>query len=299
MKLFRNTALALLVVIGLNILISSLVEWNAITTEIHSLESTARVASEHAIGEFEITQFSGFDDNLGNTFDISDHHNAAAYSNYLHEMEIEAKNKMRGSYHDSDMQRIVSFLSDELKDYKKGKAKSVLSPFAFSLTFLEEQKLMSDFNETVRTLVRHNYEPKSSEIGKHKNSINPLAFNGTGTVEITKVTAKITDGSKMMDLTNGIYEGTEKYAAFGKIFGTKNKSAMDMVNGIHLMQNMFNYVVYYDVDFTIEWSHHTRTLFFKAAGFGNMISGDFIDDQGQIAIPMKPIVIHRRYIVTN
>lgn len=123
MKLFRNTALALLVVIGLNILISSLVEWNAITTEIHSLESTARVASEHAIGEFEITQFSGFDDNLGNTFDISDHHNAAAYSNYLHEMEIEAKNKMRGSYQDSDMQHIVSFLSDELKDYKKGKAK--------------------------------------------------------------------------------------------------------------------------------------------------------------------------------
>lgn len=299
MKLFRNTALAIVVVIVLNILISSLTEWNAITTEIHALGSTARIASEHAIGEFEITQFSGFDDNLGNTFDISDGHNSAEYRKYLQELEAEAKRKMRGTYNNSDMQHIIMFLQEELSDFKTGRNKSVLSPFAFSFTFLEEKKLTSDFSETVRTLVRHNYEPTVKEMENSPKSINPLAFNGTGTVEITKATAKITEGPKLLDLTGGIYDGTDKYAAFAKLFGTKNKNAMDMVNGVHLLHNMFNYVVYYDVEFTIEWKHHTRTLFFKAAGFGESISGNFVDDQGQIAIPMKPIVLHRRYIVTN
>lgn len=299
MKLFRNTALALVVVLALSMLISSLIEWNAMTTEIHSLESTVRVASEHAINEFEITQFSGFDDNLGNTFDVSDSHNAAEYKNYLRELEYEAKESMRGDYVDSDMEHILSFLGDELSDFKTGKTESVLSPYAFSLTFLEQNKLSSDFNETVTTLIRHNYNPTVSEMGSGDNVVNPLAFSGPGTVEITGATAKIVDGPKMMDLTNGVHEGTDKYAAFAKIFGTKNKAAMNMVNGVHLVQNMFNYVVYYDVEFTINWSHHTRTLFFKQAGFGENINSSYVDELGQIIVPMKPIVLHRRYIVTN
>lgn len=299
MKLFRNTALALVVVLALSMLISSLMEWNAMTTEIHALESTIRVASEHAIGEFEITQFSGFDDNLGNTFDISDSHNASEYKYYLKQLEIESKEAMRGDYVGSDMEHIISFLGDELADYKSGDTESVLSPFAFSLTFLEEDKLTADFNETVSSLIRHNYNPTAQEMGDSEKAINPLAFSGPGTVEITGASAKIVDGPKLMDLTRGVHEGTDKYAAFAKLFGTENKGAMNMVNGIHLLQNMFNYVVYYDVEFTINWNHHTRTLFFKQAGFGENISSEYIDDQGQIVLPMKPIVLHRRYIVTN
>lgn len=299
MKLFRNTALALVVVLALSMLISSLIEWNAITTEIHALQSTVRVASEHAIGEFEITQFSGFDDNLGNTFDISDSHNASEYKYYLKELEIEAKEKMRGDYVDSDMEHIITFLGDELTDFKSGDTDSVLSPFAFSLTFLEEDKLSADFDETVVSLIRHNYNPTSDEIGDNDKVIHPLAFSGTGTVEITDTSAKIIEGPKLMDLTGGIHEGTDKYAAFAKLFGTENKGAMDMVNGIHLLQNMFNYVVYYDVEFTINWNHHTRTLFFKQAGFGENISSSYVDEFGQIVVPMEPIVLHRRYIVTN
>ena len=155
MKLFRNTALALVVVLALSMLISSLMEWNAMTTEIHALESTIRVASEHAIGEFEITQFSGFDDNLG------DSHNASEYKYYLKQLEIESKEAMRGDYVGSDMEHIISFLGDELADYKSGDTESVLSPFAFSLTFLEEDKLTADFNETVSSLIRHNYNQPS------------------------------------------------------------------------------------------------------------------------------------------
>lgn len=299
MKLFRNTALAIVVVIALNILISSLIEWNAITSEIHALESTVRVAGEHAIGEFEITQFSGFDDNLGQTFDIDNTHNQTEYKQYLSTIKHEAQSKMGSKYEDSDMQLILEFLEGDLTNFCSGQVHNVLSPFAFSLTFLEEEKLNTDFNETVTSLIEHNYNPKTDDIQKSEKSVNPLAFSGPETVEIVRTSAKIIDGPKMLDLTQGVNTGTEKYAAFAKIFGTENRAAMNMVNGIHLAQNMFNYVVYYDVEFTIDWNHHTRTLFYKSAGFGKHLAGDYIDDRGQIVVPMKPIVLQKRYIVTN
>ena len=59
MNLFRNVALAFIIVIAINIGLSMAIEAVMISTELQTIKTSMKVASSDALNRFEVTTFSG------------------------------------------------------------------------------------------------------------------------------------------------------------------------------------------------------------------------------------------------
>ena len=172
MKIFRNTALILLVVVILNVIASSIIEMNAMNTGTHNLRVAMYVAGQYALDSFQISRFSGSDDTLGTSYNISDTHNRNEYLRYL--KSIEQQGIVQGFMNgDSDFHAIINFLRDEINSYNPANPDGgVIAPFSFDWTFLEQRKLQTEFERCLREIIQANYNP-SDETQKS------LAFSGT------------------------------------------------------------------------------------------------------------------------
>lgn len=297
MNLFKRTALTILAIFFLNIIISSIIEMNALTTSKHNIETAINIAGKYAVESFEITQYSGFDDNLGSNYDISDNHNQMALEQYYD--EIERQSFIEGiNTEGSDFRLTLEFLRNELDEYRSGNTSSVLSPFAFSWTFVEEERLNREFADTINRIVQANYNPGADVDDK------ALAFSGRNVLRITDTNARIVNGPTLINLTEGLDPSSPTYKTYLSIFGTSRNEAMMMYNNMNDIQQMYNYMIVYDVEYTVNWEHHTTTTFFK--GTIPFVNGDvpifppeYIDENDQIILTMSPITYTKRYVVIN
>jgi len=292
MKLFKNTALIILAALILNIVVSSVVETNAMGTNTHNLRTAMLVSSKYALESFQITQFSGFDDDLGTSYNIGDINNKNAYLTYLN--SLEQQGEANGfTANGSDFQSIIDFLRDEVNSYDPTSPNSsVLGPFAFSWTFLEERRLQNEFEKCLKNIIDANYNPSG------KNS-TALAFSGTNVLRIKSAKAEIIEGPKLVNLTMGLNPADPLYITYLKLFGSRNTQAVNMINGINAFEIMYNYIITYNVKFTVEWEHHTITPFFNAGGIGRSLASQYVNEKNQIQIDMPQMVIIRQYAILN
>lgn len=292
MKIFKNTALIILGVIFLNIFASSIIETNAMNTSIHNLRTAMTVSSKYALESFSITQFSGFDDNLGTSYNINNAHNKNAYINYLNSLEHQG-NINGFTALGSDFQSTIDFLKNEVREYEPTNPNSsVLGPFAFSWTFLEQNRLEKEFGTCLKNIIDANYNATG-------NSQKSLSFSGVNVLRIKSVEAEIVNGPNLVNLTEGLNSSNPLYKTYLKIFGSNKTQAVNMINGINAFEVMYNYIITYDVKFTVEWEHHTTTPFFNAGGMGRSIASQYVNENNQIKINMEPMVITRQYTVLN
>jgi len=291
-KIFRNTALVILIVILLSLFSSMVVEINALNTSMHNLRTAMIVSSKYALESFSITQFSGFDDKMGSAYNIQDTHNRNAYISYLNSLEQQGNNHGFTALR-SDFQSTIDFLKHEISAYSPSDPhSSVLSPFVFSWTFLEEKRLQKEFETCLQNIIDYNY----NATGQSRQS---LAFSGQNVLRLKSVTAKITDGPKLVNLTEGLNAYNPLYKTYLKLFGSTKTQAVNMINGINAFEVMYNYIITYDVEFSVEWEHHTVTPFFKAGGVGRTIAPQYLNENSQIKMDMQPMVITRQYTVIN
>lgn len=292
MKLFRNTALILLAALILNILASSLIEMNAMSTSTHNLRTAITVASQYALNSFEINQFSGYDKNLGGSYDIGDVHNRNAYMNYLNSLEDQGRS-YGFTASGSDFQSIIDFLKNEVSSYNPSNAKSsVVGPFAFGWTFLEKNKLEKEFEQCLRNIINSNYNPSN-------DNTTALAFSGLNVLRIKSVKAEILRGPNLVNLTTGLNPKDPAYKTYLKLFGSTKTQSVNMINGINAFEVMYNYVITYEVRFTVEWEHHTVTPFFYAGELGRNLMSQFVNEKKQIKINMPTMIFTRQYTILN
>jgi len=292
MKIFRNTALIILGVLVLSIVFSSIVELNAMSTSTHNLRTAMTIASKYALESFEITQFSGLDDDVGSSYDISKPQYKNAYIAYLDSLEKQGReNGFTAS--SSDFQEIIGFLRDEVNSYDPSNPNSsVLGPFAFGWTYLEETRLQKEFEDCLTKIVQANYNPTGDEV-------QSLAFSGTNVLRIKSVKVEITNGPKLVNLTSGMNPSDPVYKTYLKLFGSTKSDAVKIINGINAFDVMYNYVITYEVKFTVEWEHHTVTPFFNVSGMGRKLASQYVDERNQIKIDMQPMVMTRQYAILN
>lgn len=290
MKIFRNTALVILAVLILNIVVCSIIEMNAMNTSTHNLRTAMSVSSQYALESFQITQFSGFDDNLGSDYNINDAHNKDAYLRYLD--SLQKQGEANGfTANGSDFQSIIDFLKGEVSAYDPSvSSSSVLAPFAFNWTFLEQERLQKEFSSSLNSIINANYNPSD-------DTAVALAFSGKNVLRIKSLKAEIIDGPKLVNLSDGLNPSNPLYRTYLKLFGSKRTEAANMINGINAFEVMYNYIITYDVKFTVEWEHHTITPFFNS--LDRVIPSEAVDERGQIIIDMQPMVITKKYAILN
>lgn len=288
MNVFKKIALSVLIVLFLNIAVSSIVEINAINTSLHNIKIASNIASKYALNSFEITQFSGFDNNVGSVYDIGNPQNRTAYENYLRNIETQGtvKNINKPG---SDFSAIIYFLKSELERYDDFGG-SVLAPFAFNWTYLEEKRLSDEFKRTVNNIIDANYSPTGDDMA--------LAFSGRDVVRITDAKAKIINGPTLINLSEGLAnKNSPDYKTYLSLFGSTRQEAMAMHSSLSSVEDIYNYIIVYDVEFTISWEHHTITPFFNS--LNRAIPSQFVNEKGQIKLTMEPTKLIRRYVVTN
>lgn len=294
MNFFRNTALVIAAVFVITFASCTIAEGFAMQRELHVLDSSIHIASTNALNTFQITQFSGFDDNLGFSYSMDDKTNKEAYRAYLQSIEEQAEDE--GILTDnSDITDILYFLNKEVDDYENGDTDSVLSPFIFGWTYLDRDKLEKEFENSLRKIIDYNYNPDSDIVDD-----TALAFTGRNVLRISDVDVEVS-GPYLINLSNSADPSDPEYLTYLKLFGTDRQEALEMVddNG---NPDMYNYIIAYDVTFSVNAEHHTITPFFSTLGKTIPASLDiskYVDERNQIIVPIKDRSISRRYVITN
>ena len=282
MNLFRNVALAFIIVIAINIGLSMAIEAVMISTELQTIKTSMKVASSDALNRFEVTTFSGFDDNLKESFDIRDRFDRNDYLDYLDEIQRQAIQK---NIYEGDIKIINEYLKDELAAYNV--KDNIYAPYAFRWTFLEERRLEEQFKESLINLINENYK-------KANNNYNvDIGLNDID-VEI--------DGPYLVDLASSQNESSVDHITYMQVFGTPRREAIDMVDDLQNIESFYNYMIVYDVKFTVnKWKHHTMTPMFRQSNYFKFTNNsNYLNDLEQLIVEIKePITFNKKYVVIN
>lgn len=193
----------------------------------------------------------------------SDYTSNQDYSRYLNSIETQAH--AQGVPGSSDIWDIISFLRRSTNSHHTASDEQ-FSPLQFDWTYLEQTGVQEFFAKSMRELVDYNLGTKS--------------FSETSGIErcvLTSATVTI-DGPQLIDLTESVNSQD-----FEEIFGSTQRDALlNNINNHDSYDSMFNYIIAYDCTFTVTWRHNTRSPLFEGIQFD-----------------MPPIVLHKRYIVTN
>lgn len=294
MNIFRTTALAIFAVFVITWSSCMIAEGFAIQNELHVLNTSMRIASTNALNTFQITQFSGFDDNVGVSYSMESDEYKANYREYLKEIEAQAKGQGLMT-ENGDITDILYFLNQEVDDFEDGNIDSVLSPFIFGWTYLDESKLEEEFEASLRKIIDYNYSPDSDTVDDVS-----LAFTGRDVLRIAGVDAEVS-GPYLLNLSNSASQTDPEYLTYLKLFGTNRQDALSMIDN-NGNPDMFNYVIAYDVKFSVDWEHHTITPLFSTLGKSipsTLDMAKYVNEKGQIKLPMEGRTISRRYVITN
>ena len=282
MNLFRNVALAFIIVIAINIGLSMAIEAVMISTELQTIKTSMKVASSDALNRFEVTTFSGFDDNLKESFDIRDRFDRNDYLDYLDEIQRQAIQK---NIYEGDIKIINEYLKDELAAYNV--KDNIYAPYAFRWTFLEERRLEEQFRESLINLINENYK-------KANNNYNvDIGLNDID-VEI--------DGPYLVDLASSQNESSVDHITYMQVFGTPRREAIGMVDDLQNIESFYNYMIVYDVKFTVnKWKHHTMTPMFRQSNYFKFTNNsNYLNDLEQLIVEIKePITFNKKYVVIN
>ncbi len=282
MNLFRNVALAFIIVIAINIGLSMAIEAVMISTELQTIKTSMKVASSDALNRFEVTTFSGFDDNLKESFDIRDRFDRNDFLDYLDEIQRQAIQK---NIYEGDIKIINEYLKDELAAYNV--KDNIYAPYAFRWTFLEERRLEEQFRESLINLINENYK-------KANNNYNvDIGLNDID-VEI--------DGPYLVDLASSQNESSVDHITYMQVFGTPRREAIDMVDDLQNIESFYNYMIVYDVKFTVnKWRHHTMTPMFRQSNYFKFTNNsNYLNDLDQLIVEIKePITFNKKYVVIN
>lgn len=194
--------------------------------------------------------------------DYFDAYSADDYLAYLNSIETQAQAQGLRSGN-SDIYDIIAFLR---MNAHTPNANYSFSPLQFDWTFLDERGLGRMFDIAMRDIVDYNLGVRS--------------ISGAGGFELAEVRGTQVEitGPILLDLT----ESANKID-FAQIFGTSQRAeTLKNINNGDAYDVMYNYVIAYDCTFTLTWRHHTRSPFYQGIEFD-----------------MPPVVLHKRYIVTN
>ena len=292
MNFFKYTAFTIAAVFVITFASCTIIEGFALQNELHVLETSTRVASSNALNTFQITQFSGFDDNMGVSYSMDNDDYKRNYMAYLDSIKEQAKdaNLLKEN---SDITDILYFLNQEVDDYEHGNTESVLSPFIFGWTYLDKAKLEDEFESSLGKIIDYNYSPDTvDDIA--------LAFSGRNTLRIKDVKVDVS-GPFLVNMSNSADRSDPEYLTYLKLFGTSRQEALEMIddNG---NPDMYNYMIAYDVTFTVYPEHHTTTPLFSTLGKkipASMHLSGFVDERNQIIVPLEAQTMSRRYVITN
>lgn len=282
MNLFRNVALAFIIVIAINIGLSMAIEAVMISTELQTIKTSMKVASSDALNRFEVTTFSGFDDNLKESFDIRDRFDRNDYLDYLDEIQRQAIQK---NIYEGDIKIINEYLKDELAAYNV--KDNIYAPYAFRWTFLEERRLEEQFKESLINLINENYK-------KANNNYNV-------DIGLNDIDVKI-DGPYLVDLASSQNESSVDHITYMQVFGTPRREAIGMVDDLQNIESFYNYMIVYDVKFTVnKWRHHTMTPMFRQSNYFKFTNNsNYLNDLDQLIVEIKePITFNKKYVVIN
>ena len=282
MNLFRNVALAFIIVIAINIGLSMAIEAVMISTELQTIKTSMKVASSDALNRFEVTTFSGFDDNLKESFDIRDRFDRNDYLDYLDEIQRQAIQK---NIYEGDIKIINEYLKDELAAYNV--KDNIYAPYAFRWTFLEERRLEEQFKESLINLINENYK-------KANNNYNV-------DIGLNDIDVKI-DGPYLVDLASSQNESSVDHITYMQVFGTPRREAIGMVDDLQNIESFYNYMIVYDVKFTVnKWKHHTMTPMFRQSNYFKFTNNsNYLNDLDQLIVEIKePITFNKKYVVIN
>lgn len=189
-------------------------------------------------------------------------YSADDYLDYLSSVESQAQ-AMGLKAGSSDIYEIIGFLRENAYSLNP---QAQFSPLQFDWTFLDERGVNRMFELASQQLMDYNLGSKG-----------PQGKDGWELAKLLSASATI-DGPKLIDLSS-----SANSTDFSKIFGTEQRAeTLKNINNNDKFDVMYNYVIAYDCVFTIRWQHNTVSPFFQGISF-----------------EMPPIVLNKRYIITN
>jgi hypothetical protein len=87
-----------------------------------------------------------------------------------------------------------------------------------------------------------------------------------------------------------------------QVFGTPRREAIDMVDDLQNIESFYNYMIVYDVKFTVnKWKHHTMTPMFRQSNYFKFTNNsNYLNDLEQLIVEIKePITFNKKYVVIN
>lgn len=264
-----------------------------ISIEKLDVEAATRLASKDAQTAFQSTGFgTSSEDSYGYSLVFDIKNDAVAkqrYNTYL--STLKSQGISNGVYaNDSKFKKNLDELMLSRDEYLNGTVDFVYTPFQYSLTFLEEETLQKRFDETVNQIIDTIYSSTNLSRG----------ILGTHNAFITSTSVEV-DGPHLMDLSTAVNQDKQSkaYQSYLHLFGSSNQSALNMTNKSGNNNNSgYDYVVYYNVKYTVSWAHTTKTFFFKNHNLKKVLPQIF-NDQGYLVIPMGSITQERAYSVLN
>lgn len=176
----------------------------------------------------------------------------------------------------SSFSRVLGFLKDNLAEYKNNKTHELFTPLQFGITYVDETSLKSYMQEYLSKVIASNHFT-SSDI-----------YPDTVEVTITNITPSLVN---IKDSANS--------AIYLELFGISNTEGLSSVEGL---DSMYDYVVKYDISFTVRWMHPTSSRLFNLGylrNFGIDISGLDLTDAEQIQFAGLDVKYSFTYILTN
>lgn len=274
MKVFRNFAIAIVVVLFGNMFYSMIYEVIAMRTEYADMVTLANLAySDVTIGMQQIDSR-----NLGKVQSEWSAEELQELNSYTSSLLSQATTM--GLPSNSMIKRVVKVIKDSI-----ARPTSLYTPLQFGLTYLTKNRYIEEYRKSLETFVNLNYASQS----------DTKKFSGDKLIHIKYADdVKITIGAPQLLRVKG---GTkEEQVIYKSIFGVEGTDAADMVAGAqNAGDSLFTYIVAYDIKVEIEWKHATKTPFFRNLPF----AAGHCDEYNQLLIPGKTIELNRRYVLTN
>ena len=293
-SLTRRTLINCLIMLAIGMAFCIIVEYSAILKEKADIESAVRISANYALSSFESLEFGKTRASTG-VYNVKSTKLRSAYQTYLDTIKLSAKEQE--IYDGSDISVILDTLQSSLDNYAT--TGTIFTPSQFGYAFLEDSTLQNTFNESVEKIIDYKYSEEKSGLS--------LAFTGPDRVGLRSVKAEIVNGPYLLNLSNGYRSGRNEYKTYASIFGTARKEALKMIGKHESSMTEYDYVIAYDVKFTVGWEHRTVTPLFKVPPnkalpstiFYNGVEVDLFNERNQLIIQEPEFTYIKRYIITN
>lgn len=230
----------------------------------NAIETAAYLAYQYAIVETQETGQS------------NEHISESAlsyYKSYLSYLTSCSNDSALGLEDSNQFKRLVAFLKTNADEYNQHTNTVLYQPSQYGLTYVDPLNFRQAFSSYFTKILAANAEGVGDVVASDCNTSYILSFTPV----------KLSDPS--------IYKS---------LFGVSDMSALDAAG---LEDNLFDYVIQYNITITINWKHTTSSLFFQLNdsiyGALDLGSSDNFTSDRRIKIPGEQIEYNFQYILTN